>query len=330
MTAALRIITLHYVRDSETTRFPGIPAESPDSFRRRIDQMLVGHRPFDPRDLVPWVRGEVELHQPSVLFTFDDGLREHLDVAAPILEDAGLRGLFFASAAPLLRPDRLLGVHKVQHLMGSGIDHAELHAAVVRRLADLHCCDPSLPTVDEYRTRYEIASRFDPAPTRFVKRILQDGLDEPHRTALLDELFASMVLVPESEIAAQLYLRTQDLEELAARGHVVGGHGFDHRRFTELDDDELDADIRASRDMVQRVHPGRHWTHAYCYGSNDEHSRERLAAAGCAAAFSVTPGVADRREPMALQRFDINDIPACLAGTGLAGDPDAGRTPVRS
>ena len=62
-----------------------------------------------------FILGQSELSAPSVLLTFDDGLREHLHIAREILEPLGLRGLFFVSSRPL-QEGRALAVHKIHWL----------------------------------------------------------------------------------------------------------------------------------------------------------------------------------------------------------------------
>jgi peptidoglycan/xylan/chitin deacetylase (PgdA/CDA1 family) len=83
---ALRIVNMH-----------GSLARDRDTFLRQLEWV---HRHFDvvSPSQVPQLFGGTYAGaslRPKVLFTFDDGLASNFDVAAPLLESFGSRGLFF-------------------------------------------------------------------------------------------------------------------------------------------------------------------------------------------------------------------------------------------
>ena len=72
--------------------------------------------------------------RPSVLLTFDDGLRSHIEVVAPVLEDLGLLGVFFvvpgfAENKRHLSTDDIRQLHRSGHTIGCHtMNHASLDA----------------------------------------------------------------------------------------------------------------------------------------------------------------------------------------------------------
>ncbi|MGC5009249.1 polysaccharide deacetylase family protein [Streptosporangium sp. DT93] len=80
-------------------------ALSPDAFRRGLETVLDTVGPaLDPAAVGP---GFSPPDHPSVLLTFDDGYRDNLEVAAPLLAEFGVRVLLFCVTGELDAADRL-------------------------------------------------------------------------------------------------------------------------------------------------------------------------------------------------------------------------------
>jgi hypothetical protein len=54
-------------------------------------------RVLSPLEFKHFLKGSLELKKPGLLFTFDDGYLNHFEIAAPLLEEFGLHGIFFIS-----------------------------------------------------------------------------------------------------------------------------------------------------------------------------------------------------------------------------------------
>ena len=70
------------------------PLRYAESLGRQLDHLLERYDPIDPRQLEATLQRGPATDQPLALFTFDDGLRNHYEVAAPELERRGARGVF--------------------------------------------------------------------------------------------------------------------------------------------------------------------------------------------------------------------------------------------
>ncbi len=68
------------------------------SFARQLDHLLARYEPMDPYRLEETLAAGPPGRQPLVLFTFDDAFRNHFEVAAPALEERGVRGIFCVPA----------------------------------------------------------------------------------------------------------------------------------------------------------------------------------------------------------------------------------------
>lgn len=74
------------------------PADQADALRRHLAWLQQQFRLIDFATLVDWFESDSQPAgdgRPAMLLTFDDGLASNYEVAAPILEEAGVRGLFF-------------------------------------------------------------------------------------------------------------------------------------------------------------------------------------------------------------------------------------------
>jgi peptidoglycan/xylan/chitin deacetylase (PgdA/CDA1 family) len=73
--------------------YHGVPPRLGDSFARHLDQLLTRFGGADGNDLERLLE-EGPGDRPAIVFTFDDGLANHLEIVAPRLEERGLRGIF--------------------------------------------------------------------------------------------------------------------------------------------------------------------------------------------------------------------------------------------
>lgn len=103
---------------------------------------------------------------------------------------------------------------------------------------------------------------------------------------------------------ALLPLRWSELVDLAARGWEIGSHASTHRLLSELDDADLEAELRSSRkEIVERI--GACTSISYPWGEVDG----RVVAAARAAGYVAGSGLAGRfrkGDPMAVPRFAVS------------------------
>jgi peptidoglycan/xylan/chitin deacetylase (PgdA/CDA1 family) len=282
----LTIVMYHYVRDGAR-----VNARTVADFERELDH-VVEH--YECVRLADVIAGDVA--DNACLLTFDDGLVEHLDTVAPLLERRGLTGVFspvgraVAERAPL-------DVQKTQFLLASGADHAELGRRILSEVDD----------PERVWAENTPPHRFDPAETVFVKRALQDGLAEPHRRALLDALFAEFVTADDRGFADGLYLTLDQCRELVARGHEVIGHGWSHRRFGLLGEREQRTELVRTREFVAEI--GGTWALCYPYGNRSETTLRLLREFACPVGLTTDPRRATADDSLLeLPRIDTNDL----------------------
>src|SRR5205807_2449139 len=93
-------VNYHYVRPQYAQSFPGIHGITPAILETqlqllgRVGEFVGASRIWDA------VRGDAPLPPRALLVTFDDGLREQVDNALPILDRLGIPAVYFVNTCP--------------------------------------------------------------------------------------------------------------------------------------------------------------------------------------------------------------------------------------
>ena len=316
----MNLFTFHYVRDPAPP-FSGIKACSVGAFDRLLDDLTATMSAVTVAEVIGWTRGETELPPDAFMLTFDDGLVDHGDVVLPRLEDHGLQGIFFVIDRAV-RGGPLLPTHAIQHLLAVGADPAEIRRRLDELLSDSRVSGAELPSDEWLWAQWGKQSRFDRPEVTFLKRALGGGLPEPVRSEVQSQLFAEFVGVDAGDLARDLYLDTDAVGDLVARGQVVGGHGVEHFRLAEVDDATLVDELEGSLEFVRRF-GGSDTPATICYpfGSVDQRVARVAAEVGFEAGFTTVPRRAHASEPLLLSRFDVNDAAEVLSNATATSLP---------
>jgi len=161
------------------------------------------------------------------LVTFDDGLREAFEIAAPILKRRGIRAVFFINSAFV--DNRTLFYRHKASLLIEALSAANSPSQRSR--------------VSQYLTDGGIQAATPEAG------VLAIGYDNRHHldalAALLEVDFADYLL------RQRPYMTTAQIRQLAADGHRIGAHSVDHPPFEALSAAEQLRQFEESLDFVR-------------------------------------------------------------------------------
>jgi peptidoglycan/xylan/chitin deacetylase (PgdA/CDA1 family) len=217
--------------------------------------------------------------RPLAAVTFDDGYRDNLIYAAPVLEQNGLRATFFP----------------VADLVGSNVPPWYDRAA--RALMSLARRGSIDKIWRELEQEYSLGTSFSwkqrPAPVNDAiaasKRL---GPDQ--RKALLQRV--------EMEAGRTADWRTEDLimdftelRRLDAQGHEIGSHGCSHEILTGLGDARLVHEVTDSRKLLEAGLDRSVRSFSYPNGNVDERVSRAVQNAGYQ--FAVTTETGSNNEP---------------------------------
>ena len=219
--------TYHLVTDGEEVAHTRhlYRHRSARQFEADLDLLLQTFSPISLDTLVEHLEGDVPLPRRSMFLSFDDGLRQQFEIAAPILRRKGVPATFFITR--------------------DFVDNATLfYRFKASLLID------ALTGVDERRLA-RVGSRLQlPRPDHghCVGAIL--GVGHANR-ALLDELAEMLELDFDEYLARRRpFLTVGEISSLVAAGFTVGAHSLDHPHYGEL---PLQEQLRQTRESVDFV-----------------------------------------------------------------------------
>jgi peptidoglycan/xylan/chitin deacetylase (PgdA/CDA1 family) len=277
MRTGITILMYHRVlEDDDCTDYPFPSLVMPRSlFEAQLDY-LREHTHVLPvsEALGDDVRGS----KPLVCLTFDDGYADNFEIAAPLLEERGLRGTFFITAGAVEAREPLW------YDLAADIWNA-LGGSEVGRLAS----EAGNTHVPAFGTRESWIEWLKAAPNDRRHSIMR------LRTARLDDSVSPCPLMTADQV-----------RRLSESGHEIGSHTLWHPILTTMAENERRDEIEGARKLLQ-VWTGRDVT-GFCYpnGNFDAGVVHQLREAGHSYACSTRPGRNhEGTDPFQLRRIDV-------------------------
>lgn len=305
----LTIVMYHYVRPLAQSAYPELKALDLDLFVAQLDFIERHYRPVGMKDVLTACRGETGLPERAALLTFDDGYADHWEHVFPVLHKRRLSGIFFPPSRAIAERE-ILDVNKA-HFILAAADIASIIRSMEAGIEDARSEYP-LPTLENLRQEWRVASRFDTADVIYVKRLLQHALPRALRADLTSRLFSQFVSADERAFADDLYIKPEQLTQMIDGGMHIGSHGHEHFWLDRLPVETVAADIGRSLDFLESIGVSRQdFAFCYPYGAYNDETIRILTDLKCGAAFTTQTGLAQPGPDCALSlpRLDTNDLP---------------------
>ncbi len=276
-------------------------------FEAQIRWLAASHRIVSMEEFLTWRASDRTPPEDIVVLTFDDGYRDNLTHAAPILKGLGIPALFYVTSSGLTERmpywPEVLGqmiLLTQARSVSFGIDPeapgigaieyplatpAQRSCSCLRMIADLR----KLPTAGIAKAIGTIAARLgvDPAVAR-------------KRTPRL--------------------LDADDVRSLASDGFTIGSHSVTHPFLPSEEIETQRREIVESKRAIESATQSPVVDFCYPGGGHDERTRSLVREAGYRSAVTWEPGVAGPADdPYALPRKGI--------GPALASGPAGGFSP---
>ncbi len=308
------VVMYHYVQDSEPIAGGTAPRDlrpthalSRSAFISQIDMLCREMEPIDWPTLYASLAGHKTLPERCFLLTFDDGLADHARTVVPILQELRLRGVFFVPGCALAS-QRLLPAHAV-HLLLSMMDEQTLEREILATLAERTELRPEWTTALDVSAAEAMYHYESPARAR-VKYLLTVALPIAARNDAVDALFKAHI-GSANRWARHWYLGWEDLADMQAYGHTVGGHGFSHEPYGRLSPLDRRQDMARVATVLRNGFGPDVRPFSFPYGQFDDDTCAACRDAGFAHAFTTQPRwVAPGSDPWKLPRIDTIDVAA--------------------
>jgi peptidoglycan/xylan/chitin deacetylase (PgdA/CDA1 family) len=300
------VVMYHYVRRLGPMFNEGIVALSPGDLKAQLDALCAALEPVDWPTLWAWTQERARIPDRSFLLTFDDGLLDHADAVAPILERRSLRGVFFV-VGETLTARRMLSAHAI-HLLLANLGFERLEYELIRCLSnfdsdrDWHADLDSDAACATYP--YEV-----PQGAR-LKYFLNMVLSPEIRRAAIDTLF-ELFVGSSARWSQSTYLNWDQLKQMQDKGHTIGAHGHTHEPLGRLTPHQQQHDISTVAALLNEGLGRDIRPFSYPFGSFTGETEAICRQSGFAHAFTTERAwITAQCETMCLPRVDtiyVND-----------------------
>ena len=297
------VMNYHWVRPESGAPFRGLTGITPEALRTQLRTLADNFAFVTAAELLD---PDAELDESSAVVSFDDGLRDVVDYAAPVLAEFGIRATIFLPTLPYAE-QRVINTHKRQLIMGE-LGYERFRAVFYQRLNG-HGFEREDPEAIGIKNAY----RYDSEAVRRFKLDLNYCIPYDVIDPLLDGLFAEL-FGDEAELCQQLYLSRDHLLRLQDLGWEIGGHGHRHYVMSRLTPERQRDDVATARNVIAGTFEQAPRSFAYPFGGTgtyDDATIAALRAAGFAGAFTVGRDIvrpADLAAGFTIPRFDNQDL----------------------
>lgn len=270
-----------------------------EMFRRQLRLLKARYHVIEPQDLLLWCTSGRELPPLSVLLTCDDGLRNTLTEMLPILQEEGVRCLFFvigASAAD--EPASLWYEELFLILQAARSGHFEISNAGVAISGELGI------RAGRQATWWSVVNRLSQLDAESRRAFLCAAQDQLGGNDGLN--FGGYDSPPHRRF--QL-LRRSELVELDSAGMTIGAHTLTHPVLSQSQPEQAYAEIAESRSRLEAALGKPVWAFAYPFGNAESVTPLVLAMpqqAGFEAAFlNIGGGLGTNIPRFAIPRIHV-------------------------
>lgn len=281
----LRVLVYHrvYKPAGISNGDPHVLSATPTNFDAQIRYLARHYVPITAQTAAAALRGETRLPRRAVLVTFDDGYRDFLTEAWPVLKRYGVPALLFV-------PTAFAGTVRTfwwdeLYAMVAGTDAPEVRVSGLGTY-------PLGTAEARWRTVRSL--------NRLFKHLTPDVL-----MARLQELRGVIGAVGPMQCAV---LTWDDLRGLAAEGLAVGSHGRSHAALPYLPGSQLMDELCQAHADLKRELGQFSPLFSYPYGLADSRAVPTLRELGYVGAFISLLGrnFVGRRDPFMLYRHSVN------------------------
>ena len=235
------------------------------------------------------------------VYTFDDGLIDHLQVAK-ILYQKKIKAIFFIPSEPVVNR-MILNAHKIQFIISSNNE-----GKIVKEIENI--IRENFIISDKELNQYRI-SRWEKniwsKEMVFITRILREFKGQFERNFLLNKLFSKFVSNDQLDFASNFYLNEINVKEIADMGHLIGGHGSKSNDLRFSTKKEIISEINQSLEFV-KIFEKEKFYYAYAHGGYNKEIVDLISKTQFKKAFTTTQNEEKNYDEYKIKRFEPRDL----------------------
>jgi peptidoglycan/xylan/chitin deacetylase (PgdA/CDA1 family) len=235
-----------------------------DSFRQQLRFVKDRYNVISPEEFFRWLKAEHELPPRCLLLTCDDGLRNSLVEMVPVLQEFGLKCLFFVTGASLRDAPTMLWYEELYLMFLAANDNFTLELSEIG--VQVSAGKPDKRSLWSELVRKFSQYNFNRRRVILDRIEMQLGLSEQwDRKYHEDPELSSRFLV----------LDRSELHDLSEAGMCIGAHTLSHPVLSQSSSDIAWHEISESKRHLEQALGREMWAMAYPFGdSSSVTSRE--------------------------------------------------------
>jgi peptidoglycan/xylan/chitin deacetylase (PgdA/CDA1 family) len=301
----LMVLNYHRIGDSAMANLdPGVFSTDSDGLDEQIKALRRRFTFISPLEALDVIEEKINPKEPLLLLTFDDGYRDNLTQAYPVLASHGLKAIFFVVTSYLESPqvpwwDRMAGLVRAIALTNSS-SIITLSDSKTLEITPYNLENSIKQVLEHYKTS-------SPSDQLAFESVLQRFAGAAiHKAKLVDGSEEGSFAVSETG----LMMTWEDVKSLHGAGMTIGAHSHTHRILSSLDKVSQHDEIRSSKRILEDYLTSPVDFLAYPDGKRDTFNSETMREAqeaGFRSAFSFYGGtnLAGEIRPFDMRRSSI-------------------------
>jgi len=270
----LTVLNYHRIDDPFRPGFntfkPNVSA-TPSQFAQQMDYLSQHYNVISGRDIAEWLRGGKRLPANAAVITFDDGYRDNLEHAYPVLKSRDLPAIIFLTTSHIDSDTSFYW-----DIVAYCFDHTPKNNADFPLLGNRqwHSAESRKQVMDEWIAMLKTLPEVD-------KKKQVDQLSEILHASVPDDL------------SAGLTLKWSEVRHLSDNGIEMGSHTVSHPILTRVPLEEARDELVQSKSKIEAEINKQVVSFAYPNGQYSDFNQALVncvAEAGYQVAFTLVPG----------------------------------------
>lgn len=296
-----KVIMYHYIRNFDD-EFPYFNFLSLEDFKKQNNF-------FSKRKKFISLKEDLSenYNKDKFLLTFDDGLKEHLNIAK-FLKKKNILGLFFIPTMQLENKD-FLPIHKI-HLIFGKYNSSEL-VEIFKKFEIKTHFKTKIFDLFQGQKKFLTKSNKEMKKKIFLKTILNniDQKDSKLTKKIFNFCFDN---TKQKKIFRNFYLNFKDIRELNKIGMHIGCHSYGHKVFSKMSYKKQYKDISKSLNFLSRILKKKVNYFCYPYGGSkvlNKNTIQILKKKKIKYSFNVdSKNWSSKSNKLLIPRFDCNEF----------------------